>query len=93
VGARRPTEAADRVAASELAEYAYCPRAWWYRSHPPAEGPDPRSVRAADRGVRFHARTLRAEARRDRWAGALVVLLLVALALIAWILVGGGVLP
>ena len=33
------------VSATDLAEYAYCPRAWYYRHHPPPEGPAPGSDR------------------------------------------------
>ncbi len=53
----------------ELAEYAYCPRAWWYRVHPPAEGPDPQSLRRADAGRTAHERRLRATRERERHEG------------------------
>lgn len=56
------------MTASDLAEYAYCPRAQWYRTHPPAEGPAPSSVDARSRGERFHARTLVARSRREQWS-------------------------
>jgi CRISPR/Cas system-associated exonuclease Cas4 (RecB family) len=45
---------------SELADYAFCPRAHWYRHHPPAGGPSPEALRRAEAGTRYHARTLRA---------------------------------
>ena len=74
------------MTASDLAEYAYCPRAHWYRTHPPADGPAPSSVAARTRGERFHARTLTTRARREQWsvvwwilAGAGLVLCLLAL--------------
>lgn len=76
------------VSASELAEYAYCPRAWWFRGHPPPLGPSRESQRAARSGARFHAETLDGERARERWAGRYVVLLLVALALLLLGLLG-----
>jgi CRISPR/Cas system-associated exonuclease Cas4 (RecB family) len=68
------------VTASDLAEYAYCPRAYWYRTHPPAEGPAPSSVGARSRGERFHARALTTRSRREQWSAAW------------WVLVGAGLL-
>ena len=75
------------VSVSEVAEYAYCPRAWWYRSHPPGEV-DPESRREAATGVDFHDRRLGAVERRDRWSGALAVAALVLAFLLAAALVG-----
>lgn len=70
------------VSASDLAEYAYCPRSYWYSSHPEeVEGsiaPDPR----ARRGVRYHQRALSAEQRHDAHVGRYVLLLLVGLAVV-----------
>jgi hypothetical protein len=73
---------------SDLAEYAYCPRALWYRHHPPAGGPAPDSALDRSRGEQFHARRLSAVATRAepaRWPWALLalgaILVLVALAL------------
>jgi len=78
----------QRIAASELAEYAYCPRAWWYRRSPPPEGPSPAGERRARVGERYHARTLSAERRRDAWAGPIAAVagaaLLAAIVLLAW---------
>lgn len=77
-GAQRPVAWAS---ASELAEYEFCPRAWWYRENPPAGGPSRESRRSAEEGVRFHERTLDAEDRRERngwvYAAVLAVALLV----------------
>jgi hypothetical protein len=70
------------VTVSELAEYTYCPRAWWYRAHPPAEGVDPVDAIRRDRGSRYHAVTLGAIERRDRWAGAFVLAFLLSLAVV-----------
>jgi CRISPR/Cas system-associated exonuclease Cas4 (RecB family) len=68
------------VTASDLAEYAYCPRAYWYRAHPPPEGPAPASVRARVEGGRFHARALTARYRREQWS------------IVWWMLIGAGLL-
>lgn len=77
------------VTASDLAEYAYCPRAHWYRTHPPPEGPAPSSVRSRATGEQFHARLLTTRYRREHWspvwwilagAGAFLVLLSLVLA-------------
>jgi CRISPR/Cas system-associated exonuclease Cas4 (RecB family) len=68
------------VTASDLAEYAYCPRAYWYREHPPPEGPAPLSLVARAGGERFHSRTLSARSRRERWST------------LWWVLVAAGLL-
>jgi hypothetical protein len=78
------------VTVSELAGYAYCPRAWWYDAHPPAEGRTVESGRQTRDGVRYHVRTLGADRRRASWAraaGVVVVtasLLLAAGSLLGW---------
>jgi CRISPR/Cas system-associated exonuclease Cas4 (RecB family) len=78
------------VSASELADYAYCPRSHWYRSHPPPEGPTGEAVRSAVAGNRSHTRRLSAEARRARHGAAYWVLLgvglLVFAAGVAWLI-------
>ena len=66
------------MTASDLAEYAFCPRAHWYRLHPPAGGAAVSSELARRSGDRFHARVLTARTRRDRWTG------------LWWLLVGAG---
>ena len=77
------------TSASELADYAFCPRSHWYGAHPPPGGPS-REGRARSRaGQRYHARTLVAERRRATrgpayWAGLLVGIALLA-AGVAWI--------
>ena len=68
------------MTASDLAEYAYCPRAYWYRRHPPPEGPARSSREARAGGERYHARVLTTRYRRERWS------------VIWWILVAVGVL-
>jgi hypothetical protein len=82
------------TSASDLAEYAYCPRAHYYRHHPPRRGPTRDSVRRAGVGERYHARALEADIRRSTassralWAlvGIALVLLLVAF---VWLSSGG----
>ena len=75
--------AARWVTVSELAEYAYCPRAWWYRDHPPPEGRTGASLRSADRGRARHEKVLGAVAARDRRAGWYVAALGAALVVLA----------
>jgi hypothetical protein len=75
------------VSASELADYAYCPRSWWYSRHPPAEGRSAASERSARAGIRYHERVLAAEWRREQAGVAYLVLLALAI-----VLVGGGLL-
>jgi CRISPR/Cas system-associated exonuclease Cas4 (RecB family) len=55
---------ASYVSASDLADYAYCPRSHWYRYHPPPGGPSPEAVRSSVAGTRRHARQLGGERRR-----------------------------
>lgn len=71
------------VSASDLAEYAYCPRAYWYRNHPPP-GPVPRGSRhRAEAGVRYHTRTLRSERARESNAGTYLLAIGIGLVLLA----------
>ncbi|MGA8275661.1 MAG: CRISPR-associated protein Cas4 [Thermoplasmata archaeon] len=78
------------VSASDLADYSYCPRSYWYRHHPPPGGPSSASVRSAAGGTRSHARQLGGERRRAEWGGvywALVAVgVLAALGGILWLL-------
>ena len=85
---------ADRppwVSVSDLAEYAYCPRAQWYRGHPPREAPAPSAVRSSERGEAYHQRSLSAVAEREArgagWgiAALLLGLLVVAALLLVWL--------
>ncbi|MFZ1023918.1 MAG: hypothetical protein WAN87_07270 [Thermoplasmata archaeon] len=57
------------VTVSDLAEYAFCPRALWYREHPPSMGRTRRATRSAVRGTRYHKRAIGAEVRRERRLG------------------------
>jgi hypothetical protein len=67
------------VSASDLADYAYCPRSYWYRQHPPPGGPSAASVRSSARGTRAHAHQLGGERRRAEWGGYYWLLLGVGL--------------
>ena len=77
------------VSATDLAEYTYCPRAHWYRDHPPEGGPSRSSQERAERGRRYHDRELTGERHRAEHRGAYWVALalgvLLALGAIAWI--------
>ena len=77
------------VSASDLAEYAYCPRAHWYHEHPPPGGRGRSAERRADAGRRFHARELGGERRRAEHGAAYWAALLLGAALflgaVVWI--------
>ena len=70
------------ISASEVADYAYCPRSWWSSRHPPEGGRDPASERSSRAGIRYHERVLAAEWRRERAGTAYWVLLALALVLV-----------
>jgi len=78
------------VTAAEVGDYAFCPRSFWYRHHPPPEGPAPDARRRSSAGERYHASQLAATERRSRHGLAywLVVLFgaLAVLGGIAWLL-------
>ncbi len=77
------------VSASELADYAYCPRSHWYSLHPPATGRAPDAQRRSNDGRRYHRTELAGESRRERhglaYAAALVVGLIAVAGGVAWI--------
>jgi hypothetical protein len=77
------------VAASELGEWAYCERAWWYGRQRASSG----NRAALDRGTAGHdavARAAQAAAARRRLARLLIVLALLLAALaVASFLIGG----
>lgn len=58
------------ASASDLADYAYCPRSHYYRHHPPRRGPSTESRRSSEAGRAFHATTLARVERRERSYGA-----------------------
>lgn len=67
---------------SDLADYAYCPRAHWYRHHPPNGGPSRSSQDRSRYGTRYHRRVLLAEERRERHGRAYWVALLLGFVLL-----------
>ncbi|HEV2429619.1 MAG TPA: hypothetical protein VGV64_07240 [Thermoplasmata archaeon] len=72
------------VSASDLAEYAFCPRAQWYRRHPPREAPSEAATRSARSGERYHAASLGREVDREaRGSGGALLAILVGLATLA----------
>lgn len=71
------------VSASDLAEYTYCPRAYWYRKHPPAGEAVGGASRRAEADRRYHAHALRSEEARDSSAGTYVALIGVGVLLLA----------
>ncbi|MCI4364780.1 MAG: CRISPR-associated protein Cas4 [Thermoplasmata archaeon] len=85
-----PSEGLRYVSASDLADYAYCPRSHWYRHHPPERGPTPDAVRSARAGTRTHHRQLRGERRRSEWRVAYWLLVVAGLLIVlggsAWLL-------
>lgn len=82
---------ADRswTSASDLADYAYCPRSHWYHEHPPPGGESSDALARASQGRRYHARTIGGELRRARHTGAYWAALFVGLLLlvggVAWV--------
>lgn len=84
-------DATGWVSVSDLAEYAYCPRALWYRYHPPPKGPTPSSEARRARGQVRHTRELTSRVRWERRASTAWWLLGVGalLCLLAWGVAGG----
>lgn len=72
---------------SDLADYAFCPRSYWYRYHPPPGGPSADGVRRVEAGERYHARTLRTARHHAEHGGTYWALVAVGL-----LVVVGGVL-
>jgi CRISPR/Cas system-associated exonuclease Cas4 (RecB family) len=77
-----PGPSDDWASASDLAEYAYCPRAWYYRTHEPARPVSSAARRASAAGERYHRSTLATEERRERHVTGYLAALLVAVLLI-----------
>ena len=78
------------VSASDLADYAFCPRAHYYHEHPPDGTPDSVAKRRARVGRRYHAAVLGAERSRAEHARAYWAALLLGIGVAAggmlWIL-------
>lgn len=70
------------VSVSDLAEYTYCPRAHWYRHHPPVGGPTRDSARHQRKGLEFHERELSATAARSEGGYGVPIAILAGLALL-----------
>lgn len=68
---------------SDLSEYAYCPRAFYYRHHPPDGPPPPDSIARQRSGTRFHQRQLAIELATERHSGWWAMIALGAAAVIA----------
>jgi hypothetical protein len=77
------------VSASELADYAFCPRSHYYRLHPEGRRPADGALAREAAGVEYHHRTIGSD---RRWAGASplpwVVAVVVGIALVALVVVG-----
>jgi len=71
------------LSASDLSDYTYCPRSYWYRHHPPAGGPSASSQRSALGGIRYHDRFLTARRHRAERGGSYWAVLLAGLVLAA----------
>jgi hypothetical protein len=76
------------VSVTELSEYAFCPRAHYYRMHPDGTPPAPGSRAQELGGVEYHRRTLGrerawSEASPWPWIAALLVGLAV-LGVVVW---------
>jgi hypothetical protein len=78
-------EDGEWVSATDLADYAFCPRSHYYHEHPPPGGPTRASARRSNAGERYHHRVLGAERRREEHATAYWV----AFALGMLLVVGG----
>ncbi len=71
------------IRASEVGEYVFCQRAWWFRH---VQGAEPSNVRALEAGTAAHARHGRlVSAAVVLRALAVVVAVAAVLALAAWV--------
>lgn len=80
----------DWVTASELADYAYCPRSWWYGQTLGPDGRTPEAARLVAAGEVHHQRVLSAESDRERFGSRYYAVVAAAALLIlggvAWLL-------
>ncbi|MCI4362818.1 MAG: hypothetical protein L3K13_00710 [Thermoplasmata archaeon] len=91
MGQRTPPRGPAWATAAELGEYAFCPRAWHYRAHPPASAPSSEDLERERYGLEFHARALSREQSREHSSpgiAGLGVLLFLAGALLLLYLLG-----
>jgi hypothetical protein len=78
----------DLLRASEIGQYAYCARAWWFAR---VKGYRPENLASLHRGTARHRRHgRRVESYHQLRRLALFLLLLAAAALVAWLLLGMG---
>jgi len=79
----------DWASATDLAEYSYCPRAWYYRTHEPEVPVSATARRASEAGERYHRSTLADEERREEhgaaYAAALILALLLVVGGVVWL--------
>jgi CRISPR/Cas system-associated exonuclease Cas4 (RecB family) len=78
-------ESRSWVSVSDLAEYAYCPRAYWYRHHPPEAPADRSAERSSRRGETYHRRAL-SGVRRTEEHGVAIGLAAIAVAILLLVL-------
>jgi CRISPR/Cas system-associated exonuclease Cas4 (RecB family) len=71
------------VSVSDLSEYAYCPRAFWYRHHPPSDLPTRATERFRAAGTQFHQRRLTADERFETWSDRWLVIALTVAGIVA----------
>ena len=84
-----PDGPASYVPASDLADYAFCPRSHWYRHHPPPGGPAADAELRQGAGRSAHESWGRAERRHESyralyWALIAVGLLVIVGGILAW---------
>jgi CRISPR/Cas system-associated exonuclease Cas4 (RecB family) len=78
------------VRASELAQYAYCARAWWLQR---VKGFQPENVAALDQGLALHhahGRSVAATSHWRRWAYGLLAIAALCVVLVLWQWVSGS---
>ena len=88
MAAEAPPRAPEWISASDLGEYAYCPRALYYRRHPPGVAEAEASVRRRSGGDDFHREYGRSMIRRSRSVGIWAVLFLTAVVSLGVFLTG-----
>jgi hypothetical protein len=90
VGTADRTRSRRYVSAGELADYAYCPRSHYYRTHPDGRAPAEGALARERAGTSYHTRTIRSDRRRAEsspwpWVAALAVgAVLLAVAVLRW---------
>lgn len=78
----------DLIRASEVGQYVYCARAWWFAR---VKGYRPENMAALQQGTARHRRHGRRVERYHMLRRlALLLLMLAAVALVAWLLLGLG---